>query len=170
MDWFWYAFASAVFISIETIFEKRILKKEHAMQFSAVLAISIFLISLVFLPYLSFQNINFNTLLLLYLNSWFATISFLLVSKAIRHMEVSTVTPFLSFGPVFIVIFSLLFLNETITKIQIFSISLVIFGAYVLQSRGHDYLAPVKEIAKSKYIHYIFIAVVLTAFSSTLDR
>ena len=170
MDWFWFALASSVFISIETILEKRILKKEHALQFSAVLAISIFVISLIFLPYLNFNNLSISFLLLLYLNSWFATISFLLVSKAIRHMEISTVSPFLSFGPVFILIFSLLFLKESVTNMQVFGIFLVITGSYVLQSSKNDYLAPIKAIIKSRYIHYIFIALILNGFSTTIDR
>lgn len=170
MDWFWFALASALFISIETILEKRILKKEHALQFSSVLGISIFIISLIFLPYLNFENININLLLLIYLNSWLGTIAFLLVSKAIRHMEVSSVSPFLSFGPVFILIFSLLFLKESVTNLQLFGISLVVIGTYVLQSKQNDFLAPVKAMIKSRYIHYIFIALILNGFSSTLDR
>ena len=53
MNWFWFAFASAILIFIETIIEKKVLKKEHAMQFSTTLAISIAIISLIFLPYLN---------------------------------------------------------------------------------------------------------------------
>src|SRR3989344_1951833 len=170
MDWFWFALISAVFISIGTIIEKKILKKEHALQFSSVVAISIVVLSLIFLPYLNFDNLSLTQLLLIYINSWLSAVAFLLVSKAIRHMEVSTVSPFLSFGSVFILIFSLLFLKEHVTNIHLLGIFLVVFGTYVLQSKENDYLAPVKAIIQSKYIHYIFIALILNGFSSTFDR
>jgi len=170
MDWFWFALISALFISIETILEKKILKKEHALQFSAVVALSIFIISLIFLPYLNFQQLNTRIFLWIYFNSWLATISFLLVSKSLRHMEISSVTPLLSFGPVFILIFSLIFLKEKVTNIQIMGIMLVIFGAYVLESKKKNYLAPIIEIFRSQYIHYIFIALILNGISTTLDR
>jgi drug/metabolite transporter (DMT)-like permease len=140
------------------------------MQFSTVLAISMFIISLIFLPYLNFSNVSTKILLLIYFNAWLSTISFLFVSKALRHMEISTVSPFLSFGPVFILIFSLLFLKEHVTNTQLFGMSLVIFGTYVLQSKKHDYFAPIKQIIKSKYIHFVFIALILNGISTTLDR
>ncbi|AJF62470.1 MAG: hypothetical protein QT11_C0001G0321 [archaeon GW2011_AR20] len=170
MDWFWFALISAAFISIETIIEKEILKKEHALQFSSVVTISVVVLSLVFLPYLNFDNLSLTQLLLIYLNSWLGAVAFLLVSRAIRHMEVSTVSPFLSFGPIFVLIFSLLFLKEHITNMHLFGIFLVVFGAYVLQSKENDYFAPIRAIIKSKYIHFIFIALILNGFSATLDR
>ena len=170
MNWFWFAFASAVLISIETILEKKILKKEHAMQFSTILAISVAVISLIFLPYLNFDNINIDSIIIIYLNSWLATISFLLVSKAIRHMEVSLVSPLLSFGPIFILIFSLIILKEKITNFHLLGIFLVMFGSYILKSKESDFFAPIKEIIKSKYIHYIFIALALNGVTATLDR
>lgn len=170
MDWFWFALASAVFISIETILEKKILKKEHSLQFSTTLAIAIFFLSLIFLPYLNLNNLSLKDLILLYFNSWLAAISFLLVSKSIRHMEISLVSPFLSLGPVLVLIFSLFFLKESVTNVQIFGIFLVVFGTYVLQSNKENYFSPIKEMVKSKYIHYILIALILNGFSATLDR
>ena len=137
---------------------------------ASILSLRCGMISLIFLPYLNFDNGSINTLFLLYFNSWIATISFLLVSKALRHMEISTVTPFLSFGPIFVLIFSLIFLKEKVTNIQIFGIGMVILGTYILESKKHDYLAPIKKILQSKYIHYIFIALILNGISSTLDR
>ncbi|MEK6834692.1 MAG: EamA family transporter [Nanoarchaeota archaeon] len=170
MDWFWFALISAIFISVETILEKKVLKREHALQFSAIISISMVVVSLIFLPYLNFDNLSPSILLLVYFASWLSAFSFLLVSKAIRHMEVSTVTPFLSFGPIFTLIFSLLFLKEHINNLQITGMMMVILGAYVLQSKKTDYLAPVKEIIKSRYIHYIFIALILNGFGAMIDR
>ena len=63
-----------------------------------------FFISLIFLPYLDFDNLSLSILFLIYLTSWISTIAFLLVTKAIRHMEVTNVSPLLSFGPVFVLI------------------------------------------------------------------
>ena len=125
---------------------------------------------LIFLPYLNFDRLSVSLLLLMYFNSWIAAASFLLVSKAIRHMEVSLVSPFLSFGPIFILIFSLLFLKEHATNLQVFGIFFVIIGTYVLQGKEHDFLAPIKNIIKSRYIHYIFIALILNGLSSIVDR
>jgi len=170
MNWLWFALISAFFITIETILEKKVLKKEHSLHFSTTLAIIVTIISLIFLPYLDFNNINIKNLILLYLVSWITTISFLLITKSIRHMEISTVAPFLALRPFFILISSLLFLKESSTKLQFFGIILVVFGTYVLESKKHDYLAPIKEIIRSKYIHYVFIALVISGFGATFDR
>lgn len=61
--------------------------------------------------------------------------SALIFLKSIRDSELSLTIPLLSFTPLFSSIFSFIFLNEELNKIQYFGIFTIIFGTLVLYSK-----------------------------------
>jgi len=86
-------------------------------------------------------------------------------------MEISVVSPFLTFGPVFVLITAFFFLGETLSLKQIGGLALIVLGAYTLEiSKKHDMWEPFRIIKKSKYIHYILFALILYAASATIGR
>ena len=95
MTWYWFAIGSAVLLAVATLLEKKILFKEHAMEFSAVLAFFNALISLPLLLLADFSNISLQVLGAIYIASLLGTASFYLVAKVNRHMEVSESSPLL---------------------------------------------------------------------------
>ncbi|MBW2977265.1 DMT family transporter [Candidatus Woesearchaeota archaeon] len=162
---------SAVFLSFADVFKKKILFKEHAMEFSTVLAIFSFVIVLFFIPFVNF-NINRNILGLIYVVSIISTAGLLLMNKAIRHLEISTVEPLMNFSPAFLVIFAYFLLGEKLGAWQLGGIGLLIFGAYILEMDHNlkDFLSPFKKLLTSKYLFYILLVIIMYSFSAILDK
>lgn len=107
----------------------------------------------------------------MYIGSVLATIAFLHVAKALRHMEISLASPLLSFEPAVLLILAFVILGERISLLQTTGVLILIACAYVLETPKHlDLRKPFKVFIKSKYIHYIFIALFLYGFSSIIDK
>lgn len=170
MSWLFFGILTAVLVTFASITQKKVLFKEHAMAFVTVLAIINFFVSL---PLAFFVNWNFLSLEILglfYVVSIFAAFSFLLIAKSLRHMELSAAVPFFVLGPLFTILVAYLLLGETITLFQGIGVLLILFGAYALEIKGHDFMSPFREFKDSKYIHYMFFSAIIYAFSSTFDR
>ena len=173
MEWFLFAFACAIISSISAIVEKKTLMKEHAMEFSTVFSIFNFLFVLPLLPFVDLGILKDPyTLGFIYATSVLGGLAFFFIAKGARHMEISVVSPLLNFGPVFLIILAWFFLGETLTFQQIIGIMIIILGSYLLEisTKHPSLLGPIKKMISSKYIHYIFIALILYAFSSIGDK
>ncbi|UCG95169.1 MAG: EamA family transporter [archaeon] len=159
MEWFIFALGAAVINSLVALIEKKALFKEHAAEFSATIAVLNFL---VILPFFFLVDFSFSIMIwvLMAVAAFFASIGFLFVAKAVRHMEISAASPLLNFGPGFTAIVAILILGEVLTPLNILGILTLIAGSYVLEIdfRSHDITTPFRKIYKSRYIHYIFLA------------
>ena len=169
MQWYIFAILAAVLTAASTIVEKKTLLKEHAMEFSTVLAVFNFFIALVLLPYI---NLNFplKMLALIYIASVLATIAFLFVAKAVRHMDISIISPLLAFDPAVVVILAFFILRERITYLQLFGILLLTVGSFVLEAENYNMKKIFTKKFKSNYFYYIFLALILYGFCSILDK
>jgi drug/metabolite transporter (DMT)-like permease len=171
MNWIIYAFISAFFAATSIIISKKVLKKEHSMEFSATLKFILLLFSLSLLPFIDFSIITPKQIIFTAIISIFSVIAFLALAKAIRHAEVSSISPLLVLSPGVIAIISFVFLKEPLTFLQISGISLLIVGAYVLESKNHQrILDPFRNLVKSKWSKYALLTVLLYGFSSTFER
>ena len=172
MEWYIFAGLCALFAGMSAIVEKKTLKKQHAMEFSTVLAIFNFIVVLPLLVKADFHSISTNAYILIFGVSILGSVAFLLVAKSLRHMEISQASPLLNFGPVFVAILAFIFLGETITAVQLAGIFLILIGSYVLEIE-HGFQGvfdPLKKMASSKHILYIFAALILYGFSSLGDK
>ncbi len=169
MQWYVFAIFAAILTAVSTIVEKKTLLKEHAMEFSAVLAIFNFLIALVLLPYINF-NFPIRILGLMYLASVFGSTAFLFIAKSVRHMEISLVSPLMTFSPAIVVLLAFFILGEKVTSLQLFGIILLIIGSYVLETENHDTKKIFTKTFKSNYFYYIFLALILYGFCSIFDK
>jgi bacterial/archaeal transporter family protein len=169
--WIIYAFSAAVFTAAAVIVEKKTLRKMHAMEFSAILSIFALIISIPLIFLTDYSKIQFTQLLFLSVITLFASIGFLLVAKSVRHMEVSEAIPLLTLVPGITTILAFIFLKETISTYQVMGIFLLIFGAYILETKNElSLLEPIKKIKKSKYMHYIIIALIIYSILAICDR
>jgi len=160
--------------TISTILSKKTLFKEHAMEFSGTLAVLIGVISLFLIPFLDF-NFPRNYWPILYIISIFSTIGFLLIAKSTRHLPVSSSSPLFAFAPVITAILAWFFLKEYLTWVHITGLSLVFVGSYFLEikpkkSFSREMFSPLKEMFESKYIHFVFLALVLYGASDIIQR
>ena len=169
MQWYIFAILAAVLTAASTIVEKKTLLKEHAMEFSTVLAVFNFFIALVLLPYINL-NFSLNMLALIYIASVLATIAFLFVAKAVRHMDISVVSPLLNFSPAVVAVLAFFILGERITYLQLFGILLLIMGSFVLEAENHNTKKIFTKKFKSNYFYYTFLALMLYGFCSILDK
>lgn len=171
MSWVLYSLISAVFASASAIVEKKTLFREHALEFSAALALTNAIITLPMLFFVGVSTFAPVSFLLLALNSIAASVAFLLVTKGLRHMEVSVASPLLVLGPGATAILAFIFLGEELTRFQASGIIFMIVGAYILQTHKFGgLLEPIRIFWNSKYVHYILGAVVIYAFAGVLDR
>ena len=171
MQWYILALIVALLSGINAIIHKKVLIKEHAMEFSTVFAILNVILSLIIIDKVKF-SIPTNILFLIFFGAFLSTMAFLYGAKAVRHMEVSSAEPLTNISPALLAILSFFILKEAITIKQIFAIILIIIGAYVLEvdHKVSNLKEPFIKIAKSRYIHYIFLSIFLYAFTTIIDR
>lgn len=166
-----FAILTAVLTATQVIVQKKVLFKEHAMSFSATLAVVAAVIAMPFLFIVDYSKITLLAWIIMYSISIFGSIAFLLIAKAIRHMDVSSSSPLLVISPAFTAIIAWIILGETLTLLQISGVALLIFGSYILElKKHHDLLEPFRVFRRSKYIHYIVLALILYAICGTGDR
>ncbi len=169
MQWYVFAILAAVLTAASTIVEKKTLLKEHAMEFSAVLALFNFGITFFLLPYIDF-NISPKTIGIMYIVSVLGALAYLFVAKAIRHMDVSIVSPLMTISPAIVVILAFFILGERITFLQLFGILLLIVGSYILERQYHGTKKIFTRRFKSNYFYYVFLALILYGFCSIFDK
>ncbi|MBN1376750.1 EamA family transporter [Candidatus Woesearchaeota archaeon] len=171
MLWLIYALLTAVLVSFSTLMEKKVLFKEHAMEFSAVLALFNMILALPFFLFVDFSKITLRPLVYMFLASIMAAVAFLLIIKAMRHMEVSSVSPLVIMGPGLTAVLAFIFLGESLSVFEILGIGLLLFGAYILETKDRKHLLePFKIIKESKYIHFILISILLYSITSLISR
>ena len=171
MNWVFFAVGASVLVAILTIIEKKTLIKEHAMKFSTVLALFNVIISVVYLPKVNF-NISGTALFFTYIASVFGGLAFLFLAKGVRHTEVSLSSPLLNFGPAVTAILAFILLHEALSIWQILGIAVLIVGTYVLEvDHSVEHLMdPFKRLIKSKYVHFIFFAILMYGLASIVDK
>lgn len=170
-EWIISALLAAIITSAFSIVEKKTLRKEHAMEFSAVLAIFAMLITAPLFFIVEKNSLNLTSIYLIFGASFFCAVGFLFVAKALRHIAISVTSPFTVFSPLFTAFAAFLLLGEKINLVQGAGIVILIIGAYILESHSHqNILEPFKHIFKSKYIRYVFVSIIMYALASILDK
>jgi len=169
--WLVYALLCAFLVAAASIVQKKTLIKNHAMEFSATLAMITLIICLPMFFFIDYSSINVTALMIIYGVALLGSIAFLLVAKSIRHMELSEAAPMLVLGPGITAVFAFLFLGEKLTQLQVIGIAVLIFGSYLLELKHfHDIWHPIRIMKQSKYYYFIIGALFLYAICSIGDR
>jgi drug/metabolite transporter (DMT)-like permease len=171
MSWVLFALLASILAAASSIFEKKNLLHQHAMEFSAGMSIILLLITTPLWIFSDPSSLSLEAIGLIFLASVIGAIAFLLIAKAMRHVAISLTSPFLVFEPFFTAIIAVILLSERLSLLQIGGIIILVVGAYVLNSHEYDnLLTPFKHIFKSKYNKYIFLALILYSLDSILDK
>lgn len=171
MAWFIYALITAILVSASVLAQKRALLREHAMEFSTILAFINLAISLPLFLIIDYSALSWTPIIILFFATMLGALAFLFTAKGVRHMEISDASPLFAFGPAFTAVFALIFLGEAITGWQVAGIALLIAGSFILETKRHQTLLdPIKVFIKSRYIHFILFALALYAITSVVDR
>lgn len=167
--WYIFPLISALSVTIWVLLQKWTLKKEHALQFNAALGFVIVPLSLVLIPFVNF-HLSLKVFFLILTTSILFTLAALFHAKALRHYDVSIIAPFYNLGTAFLVLMALLFLGEHLKLIQISGISLLLVGAYVVDLKKDNLIHPIIDVIKSKYIHFVLLAVFLYSSAYLIDK
>ncbi|MBL7100723.1 MAG: EamA family transporter [Nanoarchaeota archaeon] len=164
MEWYVFALMAALLSGVAMVLQKKVLFKEHSVEFNTVSKFFQAALVLFLLPFLNF-NFPWWLLVVLYFVSIFAVAAIILETKAYRHLELSSVAPLSNLSPVFLLIFAFLFLGEKIGSLQIAGISVLVLGSYFLEANHH--WADVRSVfnsLRSKYVTYFFISLFIGVF------
>ncbi len=165
MNWFWWVLLSSLFGSFALITKKKALIKEHATEFLTTFKFFEVLTLILFIPFMNFK-ISLNLILFAVAISIITTISLLFAAKSYKHLELSIVSPLMDLGPIFTIIIAFMFLGERLNYYQLFGVGLLIFGAYLLEaSHDKNILNNIRSIFSQKYMKFILLALVLSAFA-----
>ncbi len=171
MPWYFYAFLSAILLSLSSLVEKKVLHRVHSTSFSASLAILNFIFSLPFIFIIDFSNINRLSLTIILVAAFLASFSFLFVAKALRKMEISTVSPILALNPGAAAIAAFIFLGERLSNTDVMGILLMVVGSYVLMiAANHGFKHHFKSFFQNKEMVLVFFSIIFYALASVLDR
>ena len=171
MRWLAFALGAAFLSAVAMVVRKKALEVESAVDFSTALALVNVLVSLPLFFWLDIQ-ISVFLWFVIFLVGLTAAFGFLLMSKALKNMDVSVVSPMRNIEPAFIAFFAFLLVSEVLTFVHIAGISLLIVGSYILELdvKKHDLLAPFGEIIGSKYIHLLLGSLVIYSISAVLGK
>ncbi|MBU1039340.1 EamA family transporter [Patescibacteria group bacterium] len=171
MPWYFFAIMAALLGGLATITQKNVLRKEHAMSYAATLGLANLLLCLPLIFFVDWRGIDLKVFIYLLLISFVAAAAFLLVAKGVRHMEISASSPLFIIGPAITALLAYLILGESFSRWQTLGLGFLILGLYILEShKSAGWLEPFKIIRGNKYIHYIFLALVLYGITGIVDR
>jgi drug/metabolite transporter (DMT)-like permease len=172
--WFYLAILSAILFALKEVVSKKLLKKYDisATQLTFEQHLVAGLITLLFfLPFIDFFMF-YDELYLFIGKSIFLTIVSILYLSLLKEFDISLVSPLLNLSPLFLLIFSTLFLNEKVTLIQILGILIIIMGVYILEVTKHHHLRKIphkfhlKNLLSKPPIFFIKITILLICMSS----
>ena len=171
MPWYIFALGAALLSAAAAVTEKVALRREHALQFSAVLAVINLGLTAPLLATVDFGSLNPKAVWLMYAASLVGTLAFYLVTRAVRHLEVSETSPFLILGPGVTALVAWFVIGETLSAIQVSGIALLIVGVYVLELQdGGGLIAPFRAVLRSRYLILLLAALLLYGLCGTFDR
>lgn len=170
MEWYIFALMSALIAGLVPVVNKKILKKESALEFSAFFAITNAILSLPLLFFAS-VNISVNILVILFVGSLMGVIGFFFVTKSLKMGNISAVSAFTNLNPAILAVLAFIILGERITAFQIIGIVVIIIGAYVIESKKlSNIFQTSRKLIKAKIIHLLIISAIFYAFSSIIDK
>jgi transporter family protein len=167
--WAIFAFSSSLLAGINTILQKETLKKLHAVQLMTVSTIVVAVACLGFLPFYNF-SVDFRQISLIALFTIMQAFALIFTIRAMRHLDVSVVSPFFNLGTALTAVMAYFFFKEALTSIDIAGIFLLIAGGYILELKGKNLAQPIKEVFRSSSIHYLLGGVLLFSTGYLLSK
>src|SRR3989344_74072 len=112
---------SAIFLSIQRVIQKKALLKDHASEYLTTMSLLAWIFLLPFITKIDL-SLSLATWGLLIFKSILVTVSWVAITRAYKHMEISTVEPLKNISPIFLLFSAMIFLREAPTLQQIFGV------------------------------------------------
>jgi len=171
MPWYFFALASALLLTTLSLVEKRLLFRVHSMDYSAAVAFVNALCSLPLLFFVDLSKVDPYPVAFLAFATALSVPAFLLTTKGVRHLEISTAEPFMALGPGISALLAFIVLHEKLALHQTLGIVFAIAGMYVLETKPHiSIFESFRLMFRSRYIKYILYALLIYGVTSLVDR
>lgn len=172
MEWFTLAFISAALSATAAIFEKKVLFKVDALEFSFLISFFGALFAIPFYSSVNFASLTTLNITVLYIKTILGTLAFLNVMYAIKKLELSNALPLIVLTPGIVAITAFFVLGDKLNNLEIVGMLLLLVGTYILETnnKGGGLLEPFTVFYKSANHRYIVFALLLFTITSVMDR
>jgi drug/metabolite transporter (DMT)-like permease len=171
MTWFWFALSAAVFASLASILEKKVLKDVHSFDFSVLMALYASLFSLPLAAINPWDSLTLPVIATLAGVAVLVAIGHHAITKGLRHLEVSVASPILLLSPLVTTLLAFVFLHETVNPIQLSGIGLLMLGLYILEVHSlANWQEFIGSFTKSPHTRHILLGVVIYGCTALIDR
>ena len=171
MLWFSIALLSSFLSAFAAITQKKVLFNRDALEFSFILSIINLIFSIPFFFFIDYSTINTFNITILFIKSIIGVAAFLCVMTALKNLQISNALPLLALTPGFVAVFAFILLGESLKTAEVLGLISLIVGTYILESKSlKEIFSPFAVFIKSKYHHYILLALLLFTASSILDK
>lgn len=180
MPWYVYSIIAGLTVAAVGLLQKKTLQQEHSMEYVTVFSVlKLVLFVLGFGPTLEL-SVSSTEFFILGLAGLFSGFALLMVTKAVRVAEISTVLPILSLEPGIVAILGLGLLGEKLTGGNALGILLMLVAAYVLELRHAErgsgmkgfraLVEPFRRLASGRGGHFAILGLLAYSIGSILDR
>ena len=170
MIWFLLTITAVLFITAETVFEKKTLAKARSLDFAAMFAFGNAIVLSPFIFVADFSNINLFVFGIILIASIPTTCASLLIFKTIKHSDLGEAAPILSLLPLVVTLFAFIILGEKISFLQFSGLLLMVAGIIYLELKNLQTSQGIFRQGRGKYIFYIVLYLILGGVSSIFDR
>lgn len=140
MNWLFFALLSPIFYGVTNFIEKFLIDKKvkDPIIVVAFAGVPAFLVAFFILLINGFPIISFQNLLLIVLSGVFLELYLVPYFMALSVEDASRVVPLFQLIPVFILVFSFLFLGETLNTSQLVGFLFIFVGAIIIGAKRED--------------------------------
>jgi len=109
---------------------------------------------------------------MLFINTILNFIATVLYMKALKHSDISIVSPIKAMAPMALLITSPIMINEYASPIGVIGVLFVTFGVYTLKisSRSQGLFTPFKKLLDEKGAQYAFLVMLIYSITSNIDK
>jgi drug/metabolite transporter (DMT)-like permease len=171
MIWFAIAGIAAVTVAAESIADKGALRREDPALFSSIIMVLSALMVLPFVGVVHWSALTWPIFGWITLSSIVFSTALTMLTRAIKHLEISVVAPMSTITPVVAAMLAVAFLGESLNHGQITGMALLVIGGYFLQLKhGQHFLYPIQRIFQCCDIQYLLISLLLYPTFSVMGR
>jgi bacterial/archaeal transporter family protein len=171
MLWATFAFLAALMTAARSIFEKKGLMNTESGVFTTLLSFGILVAMLPMLVVVEHFTWTPKFFAVTFIVGLLAATALHHSLHAMKRNDISAISPLYILKPAFVAILATIFLGEHLTLKVILGIVIMSVGAYLLEKKHEDSLfEPIRRMATSHALSYVFIAIFLYSISSVIDR
>jgi len=132
LPWYVYALISATLVGVKSVFQKAELKKEHSLDYTVAFSLVAMIVAMFLWPWVKWGDLTWTSVAYVYAASLFGSVAIWMGTKAVRHLELSLVSPQTVLSTLFTLVFAHFFLGDTLNPGQMWGVAILVIGGALL--------------------------------------